>query len=88
MVWVRMTSRSWTPAVVHAIGGALGASSAIIANPTGARIDRGARGELCTGTTVWMFVVATECLPGETLEVELGAGSPYDEREHGPLETR
>jgi hypothetical protein len=87
MVWVRMTAGSWTRAVVHAIGGALGASSAMIANPTGTRIERGARGELCTGTTVWEFVVATECLPGETLELSLGAGQPYDEAEHGKLRT-
>jgi hypothetical protein len=88
MIWLSVEPRVWTKAELRRVGAGKGDGVAVVVNPFPIALGRGQRGRLCTGPSVWTFVVAEETAPGEDVVLELRDHEVYDERRHGALRDR
>jgi hypothetical protein len=83
MIWLSLSLPGWRKAKIYSVGRRGGGSVVMVENPFSQPLARGATGVLCTGTTVWTFVVLE---PGGVLTLELDGGEAYDAKRHGALE--
>jgi hypothetical protein len=85
MIWMSLSLPQWRRARLVAIGGLGGGSLATVENPFATALARGARGHLCTGPTVWSFVVIDGGQPSDVTTIELSGAEPYDRTAHGAV---
>jgi hypothetical protein len=83
MVWLSLSLQGWRRAKIYSVGRRGGGSVVMVENPFAQSLERGATGFLCTGTSVWAFVVLDA---GGVLTLELRGGEAYDAKRHGALE--
>jgi hypothetical protein len=85
VIWLSVSMPQWRKAELRGIGDVGGGSVAVLENPFAILLERGVVGWLCTGATVWTFVVLEEARPGDDVKIQLRDAETYDENAHGTI---